>query len=184
MSLPNHYQIKCPTCSQTDQTILIEDLYFGLIEKDQKVITRFNLQPDQIKSLLREINPPSLERLPIWLIIPPDVLIGIIMSIFVLLVVISGLHQGFDEKYAFPLVFLLVYFILRRYLNEQYNAKKKVREKAINQAQKVADRWSSLFICLHDRTVFSGHSNNYFPIDEFQNRIHTDSHVDSKSDET
>ncbi|PKO06156.1 MAG: hypothetical protein CVU41_08585 [Chloroflexi bacterium HGW-Chloroflexi-3] len=72
------------------------------------------------------------------------------------------------------MIFLLVYFIFRRYLNEQYTAKKKEREKEINQAQKAADRWSSLFICLHDMTVFSGHSNNFFPINEFQNRIHPD----------
>ncbi|PKO06157.1 MAG: hypothetical protein CVU41_08590 [Chloroflexi bacterium HGW-Chloroflexi-3] len=81
MSLPIQFQIKCPSCSQSDQTILIEDLFFGLIEKDQKVIARFSIQPDQIKSLIRKIKPPTLERLPIWLIIPPDVLISIFVGI-------------------------------------------------------------------------------------------------------
>ncbi|MBW6474801.1 MAG: hypothetical protein K0B14_16860 [Anaerolineaceae bacterium] len=182
MTLPTQFQIKCPTCSRSDQTILVEDIYFGLIEKDQKVIARFSIQPDQIKPLLRDINPPTLERLPIWLIIPPDIFIGIIIGIILLLVVISGMQQGFDQKVAFPIVFLLVYFILRRYLNAKYIAKKKERDKEINQAKKAADRWSSLFICLHDMTVFSGHSDNYFPINEFQNRIYTDFHVDSTSD--
>ena len=181
MSIPSQYQIKCPVCSQTNQTILIEDLYFGLIEKDQNVITRLSIQPDQIKSLLREIKPPTLERLPIWLIIPPDGLIGIVVGVIVLLVVISGIQEGFDEKYAFPVVLLLVYFIFRRHLNTQYNAKKKEREKEINRAQKAADQWSTLFICLRDMTVFSGHNNDYFPIREFQNRIHTDSLLDTKS---
>lgn len=174
MALPTQFQIKCPTCSQSDQTILIEDLYFGLIEKDQKVIARFSIQPDQIKSLLRDIRPPTLERLPIWLIIPPDTFIGIIIGIILLLVVISGMQQGFNEKFAFPVILLLIYFIFRRYLNKQYNAKKKEREKEINQAQKAADRWSSFFICLHDMTVFSGHSENYFPISEFQNKLLSD----------
>lgn len=174
MALPTQFQIKCPTCSQSVQTILIEDLYFGLIEKDQKVIARFSIQPDQIKSLLRDIRPPTLERLPIWLIIPPDTFIGIIIGIILLLVVISGMQQGFNEKFAFPMILLLVYFIFRRYLNKQYDAKKKEREKEINQAQKAADRWSSFFICLHDMTVFSGHSENYFPISEFQNKLLSD----------
>jgi hypothetical protein len=182
MSLPIQNQIKCPDCSQSDQTILIEDLYFGLIEKDQKVIARFSIQPDQIKPLLRDINPPTLERIPIWLIIPPDIFIGIIIGIILLLVVISGMQQGFDQKFAFPMVLLLVYFIFRRYLNAQYIAKKNEREKEINQAQKAADRWSSLFICLRDMTVFSGHSNNYFAIAEFQNRIHKGFHLDSTPD--
>ncbi len=184
MTLSTQYQIKCPTCSRSDQIILVEDIYFGLIEKDQKVIARFSIQPDQIKSLLRDIKPPTLERLPIWLIIPPDIFIGIIIGIILLLVVITGMQQGFDQKVAFPIVFLLVYFILRRYLNSKYIAKKNEREKEINRAQKAADRWSSLFLCLHDMTVFSGHSNNYFPIHELQNRIHSDSLLVSTSDKT
>ena len=124
MSLPIQNQIKCPACSQSDQTILIEDLYFGLIEKDQKAVARFSIQPDQIKPLLQDIKPPTLEKLPIWLIIPPDIFIGIIIGIILLLVVISGMQQGFDQKYAFPMVLLLVYLIFRRYLNAQYIAKK------------------------------------------------------------
>lgn len=174
MTLPTQYQIKCPTCSQSDKTILIEDLYFGLIEKDQKVVARFSIQPDQIKSLMRDIKPPTLERLPIWLIIPPDVFIGIIVGVILLLVIISGMQQGFDEKFAFPMVLLLIFFIFRRYLKAQYVAKKNEREKEIYHAQKIADRWSSLFICLHDMTVFSGHSNNFFPISEFQNKLLSD----------
>lgn len=182
MSLPIQNQIKCPTCSQSDRIILVEDLYFGLIEKDQKVVARFSIQPDQIKPLLRDIKPPTLEKLPIWLIIPPDIFIGIIIGIILLLVVISGMQQGFDQKYAFSMVLLLVYLIFRRYLNAQYIAKKNERKKEINQAQKAADRWSSLFICLHDMTVFSGHSNNFFAITEFQNRIHKGFPLDSTSD--
>ncbi|MBE0686790.1 MAG: hypothetical protein IH585_12440 [Anaerolineaceae bacterium] len=182
MSLPIQYQVKCPSCSQSDQTILIEELYFGLIERNQKVIARFSIQPGQIKSLLSKIKPPSLERLPFWLIIPPDVLIGIIVGVFLLLMIISGIQQGFDEKYAFPLVLIFVYFIFRRHLNAQYNTKKTEREEIINQAQKAADRWSSLFICFRDMTVFSGHSNNYFPINEFQNRIYNDNQLDSSYD--
>jgi high-affinity K+ transport system ATPase subunit B len=159
----------------------VEDLYFGLIEKDQNVIAKFSIQPDQIKSLINEINPPSLERLPIWLIISPDVLVGIIVVIILLLVIISGMQQGLNEKFAYPVILLLVYFIFRRNFNDQYTAKKKEREKEINQAQKAADRWSSLFICLHDMTVFSGHSDNYFPISEFQNRLLTDTLLDSSA---
>lgn len=174
MTLPTQYQVKCPICSQSDQIILVEDLYFGLIEKDQKIIARFRIQPFQMKSILNEIKPPSLERLPIWLIIPPDVLVGIIMGIILLLAIISGIQQGFYEKFAFPVIFILVYIIFRRYLNKQYNAKKKDREKEIKDAQKAADRWSSFFICLHDMTVFSGHNNNYFPIGEFQIKIRPD----------
>ena len=114
MSLPIQNQIKCPACSQSDQTILIEDLYFGLIEKDQKAVARFSIQPDQIKPLLRDIKPPTLEKLPIWLIIPPDIFIGIIIGIILLLVVISGMQQGFDQKYAFSMVLLLVYLKIGR----------------------------------------------------------------------
>lgn len=174
MTQPTQYQIKCPTCSQSDRIILIEDLYFGLIEKDQTIVAKFSLKPNQIKSLLNEIKPPLLERLPIWLIIPPDVLIGIIVGVILLLVVISGIQDGLNIKYAFLVVFLLVYFLFRCYLNKQFTARKKEREKEINQAQKAADRWSSLFVCLHDMTVFSGHSNNYFPISEFQNKLLSD----------
>jgi hypothetical protein len=172
------YQIKCPTCSQSDRTILIEDLYFGLIENDHQNLAKFSIQPGQTKSLIREIKPPSLERLPIWLIIHPDVLIGIIVGVILLLVIVSEMQQGFDEKFAFPVIFLLVYFIFRRYLTKQFTAKKKEREIEIHQAQKAADQWSSSFICLHDMTVFSGHNNNYFPISEFQNRIHPNSTSD------
>lgn len=168
MSLHPQNQIKCPVCHQSDRTILVEDLYFALIENDKETLARFNFLPGQKKSILRNIQPPSLERLPIWFILPPDALSGIILIIFFLLIPLSGFQSGFDQKYLIPVVFLLGYLISRRYLIKKFNEMIDKHQSEVIQTQITAERWSSLFICLHDMTVFSGHQNDYFPINEIQ----------------
>jgi hypothetical protein len=60
---------------------------------------------------------------------------------------------------------------VRKKINEQFQKKKKDRLEALNRAQQAADDWSSYFMCLSDKTVFSGHSNNFFPVDELQSRL-------------
>ncbi len=165
-------QIKCPTCHQSDQTILVEDLYFALIENDQETLLRFNIQRTHTKSLLRDIRPPSLEHLPIWFILPPDILSGIIFIVFVLLIALSGIQPGFGQKFLFPIVFLLGYLIFRHTIRNKYNKNKNEHQIEINQAQKAVERWSSYFICLNDMTVFSGHNGNSFTVSELQNHLH------------
>lgn len=164
-------QIKCPACHQSDQTILVEDLYFALIENEPETLSRFNLQPAQTKSLLRDIKPPSLEQLPIWFILPPDILSGIVFMVFIVLIALSGIQPGFDLKFLFPVGFLLGYLIFRHIIRKRFNQHKNVHQIEISQAQKAVERWSSYFICLNDMTVFSGHNGNSFPVNELQNHL-------------
>lgn len=171
MSGQTQNQIRCPVCQQTDQTILIEDLYFAMIENNKETLLRYQIPPVQMKSILRDIRPPHLERLPIWQIIPPDVLSGIIIFVIFILIISSDIQPGFDQKFLFPAILLLGYLIFRRYLVARYTELKNKRQIEINQSQKAVDRWSSFFICLHDMTVFSGHDGVLFPISELQNKM-------------
>lgn len=163
-------QIRCPLCKQSEQVLLLEDFYFGLIEKNPQMITQYNLNPVQIKNLSQKIAPPSLDRSPIWLIIPPDSIFLTIFLIIIFALVFSNTPLMIDG-WIFPIMLAFVYFIVRKKINTQFQQKKNDRLEAINRAQRAADYWSSYFICLADMTVFSGHSNNYFPVDELQTRL-------------
>ena len=68
MTINSQLQIPCPKCHQSDQTILMEDLYFAIIQGDQGILNEFSLESKEAKKILREIKPPAMERLPIWLI--------------------------------------------------------------------------------------------------------------------
>ena len=171
MSVQTQNQIRCPVCQQTDQTIPVEDLYFALIENNKEALSRYNIPSSQSKSIQRDIRPPLLDRLPIWQIIPPDVLIGIIIFVSVLLIISSDIQPGFDQKFLFPVILLLGYLIFRHYLVSKFTEQKNKRQDEINQSQKAVDRWSSYFICLQDMTVFSGHDGVLFPISELQNKM-------------
>jgi len=169
----NPNKIVCPTCKSTN-TILIEDLYFALIEKDQQVLGKLKLDADQCKTLLRLLAPPSLDRLPIWLIIQPDILFSVLIVVFILLTVSSGISINL-ELLILPITLVLSYIFFRKNLHDRFNSKKAERVAEIQRAQKAVDKWSALFICVNDMTVFSGHSNHYFPADEFQEKIFSDS---------
>lgn len=173
MTLPTQFQIKCPSCSQSDRTILIEDLYFGLIEMDQNVITKYSIQPDQIKSILREIRPPELTRLPFWLIIPPDQLMIAVLVTLVLITIlfIEQTTGGFLQNLILPVLFLVLYLFSRKLIYSKYIHQKNIREKELDIVQNAVNKWSSYFICLDDKTVFSGHSDNSFPLSELQKRL-------------
>jgi hypothetical protein len=174
MTLSKQYQIKCPVCSQSDQVILIEDLYFGLIERDQNVITEYGIQPDQIKSILREICPPELTRLPFWLIVPPDQLMIAILVALVLITIlfIEQTTGGFLQHLILPVLFLVLYLFSRKLIYSKYIYQKNIREKELDMVQNAVNKWSSYFICLDDRTVFSGHNDNSFPLLELQKRLY------------
>lgn len=165
-----NHQIRCPLCKQSEQVLLLEDFYFGLIEKNTQMITQYNLSPVQIKNLSQLITPPSLDRSPIWLIIPPDSIFLTIFLIIIFTLIFSNTPLTI-EVWIFPLLLSFLYFIMRKKINTQFQQKKNDRLEAINRAQRAADDWSSYFICLADMTVFSGHSNNYFPVDELQTRF-------------
>lgn len=169
----NPNKIVCPTCKSTN-TILIEDLYFALIEKDQQVLGKLNLNAEQCKTLLRLLAPPSLDRIPIWLIIKPDILFSILIVVFILLTVSSGISLNL-ELLLLPVTLVFSYLLFRKNLNNRFQSKKADRVAEIQRAQKAAEKWSALFICVDDMTVFSGHSNHFFPVDEFQERIFSDS---------
>lgn len=173
MTLTTQYHINCPTCSQSERTILIEDLYFGLIERDQNVITKYSIQPDQIKSILREIRPPELTRLPFWLIVPPDQLMIAVLVTLVLITIlfIEQTTGGFLQHLILPVLFLVLYLFSRKLIYSKYIHKKNIREKELDMVQNAVNKWSSYFICLEDKTVFSGHSDNSFPLSELQKRL-------------
>jgi hypothetical protein len=171
MSHPPQNQIRCPVCHQTDQTILVEDLYFALIENNKQILSRFDIPSAQKKSILRDIRPPDLEKLPIWQIISPDILSGTIILVIVLLIATTGGQPGFDQRFLFPIILLLGYLIFRRFLVTKFSEQKNKRQTEINQAQKAVNLWSSLFICLRDKTVFSGHDGVIFSISELQNKM-------------
>lgn len=166
-----NHKIHCPICQKTDSVILLEELYFGLIEKDPKIISRFNLQPDQIKNLEQQIRPPALERLPVWSIIPPDTIFIFLILVIFLLFLFSDIGITL-QSLVFPILVIVIYLLYRRKLNAIHHRKKIARDEAINKAQHAADDWSSYFLCLMDMTIFSGHSNNHFPVSELQSRLH------------
>jgi len=176
MTMMANHTIHCPVCNQTNQIVLIEELYFALIEKDQAFFSKYNIDSSQSKFILRNITPPSLERLPIWLILSPDILIGTILGILLLFALFS-LNQNMTEArnlFLFIIVVLMGYVVFRKPILSRFRAKKADRELEVQKAQNSAERWSSYFICLRDQTIFSGHSGNHFSIEEFKNKIHSD----------
>jgi hypothetical protein len=170
MNKVNNHQIVCPICKNSEQVFLLEDVYFGLIEHNPPSNARFNLKPNQVKNLLQQIAPPSLDRAPIWVIIPPDSIFATIILAIVLAIIFSDRPLTL-EMLIFPLLLGVSYFLFRKKINAQYRQKKNDRLEAINKVQQAADDWSSYFICLADMTVFSGHSHNHFPVDELKTRL-------------
>jgi len=169
MNNVSNHQIVCPICKNSEQVFLLEDVYFGLIENNPKSNARFNLNTTQRKYLLQQITPPSLDRVPIWLIIPPDSVFATIFIVIVIALIFSNVPLSI-EVWIFPLLLGILYFLVRKKINGQYLQKKNDRLEDIKIAQRAADDWSSYFICLADMTVFSGHSNNFFPVDELKTR--------------
>ena len=176
MNMMENHTIHCPVCNQTNQIVLVDELYFALIEMDQAFFSKYNIDSSQRKFILRNITPPSLERLPIWLILSPDILIGTILGILLLFASFS-LNQNMTEArnlFLFIIVVLMGYVVFRKPILARFHAKKTDRELEVQKAQNSAERWSSYFICLREQTVFSGHSRNHFLIQEFKNKINTD----------
>ena len=166
----SNHQIVCPICINSEQVFLLEDVYFGLIENNPQSIARFNLNPTQVKNLQQQIAPPSLDRAPIWLIIPPDIIFATIFLAIVIALVFSNLPLTIDV-WIFPLLMGILYLVVRKRINANYLQRKKDRLEAIKKAQRAVDDWSSYFICLADMTAFSGHSHNHFPVDELKSRL-------------
>lgn len=173
MTVSNQNRISCPVCLQTYKTILVEDLYFALISHDEEVINHFHFQPDTIKSILREIRPPELTRLPFWLIVPPDQLMIAVLVTLVLITIlfIEQTTGGILQHLILPVLFLVMYLFSRKFIYSKYIHQKTIREKELDMVQNAVNKWSSYFICLNDKTVFSGHSDNSFPLSELQKRL-------------
>jgi hypothetical protein len=164
-----HPHVNCPICKQSDQVLLLEELYFGLIEKDQSILSK--LQPTlQTKTLLTQIQPPSLDRLPFWLITPPDyhflALVVVVILIFILTNTTLSLGTG-----IMPIIVIVVYLLYRKKLSFLHHQKQEERNAVIEKAQRAADDWSSYFICLDDMTVFSGHFENHFSVSELKDKL-------------
>ena len=170
MNNVSYHQIVCPICQSSERVFLLEDVYFGLIENNPQSITRFNLNAIQVKNLLQQITPPSLDHVPIWVIIPPDIIFATVLLVIVIALIFSNTPLTIDV-WLFPLLMGILYFVVRQKINAHFLEKKNDRLEAIKKAQQFADDWSSYFICLADMTVFSGHSNNFFPVNELKARL-------------
>jgi len=170
MTISYQNRIACPTCQQTDKTILVEDLYFALIAHDKEIITRFQLSPEEIKSLLLKIKPPELEKLPLWMIQPPDHLLGTILVIIILMTFLlqDQTNVGFLQLLIFPILLAVLYLLGRKYIYSRYKSQKDKREEQLIAMENSVKKWSSFFICLSDNTIFSGHNHTSFPLSELQ----------------
>lgn len=185
MTSISQLQIPCPKCHQSDQTILMEDLYFAIIEGDQGILNEFCLESKKAKKVLREIKPPAMERLPIWLIVKPDILVSIGLVIMVILTALFSQSscQSFLNNLIPPAILVVSYLFFRKNINQAVLKNKLNRQQELRKAQIAADRWSSYFVCLRDQVVFSGHHKLNFPIGETQERIFSDFAVLEKKDQ-
>ena len=185
MTIKSQLQIPCPLCQQSDRTILMEDLYFTIIESDKPTLSELNLDGSQANKLLREIKPPSMDHLPFWLIVKPDILVSILLVIMVILTALFAQpsRQSFLNNLILPAVLVVTYLLFRKNINQSVLKVKINRESELRKAQIAADRWSSFFVCLRDQVVFSGHNKINFPIGETQERMFSDFAVLEKKDQ-
>ncbi len=176
MTFKSQLEIPCPQCHQSDQTILMEDLYFSIIEGDKQTLSQLNLDNTHVKKILHEIKPPSMDHLPFWLIVKPDILVSIVLVIMVILTALYAQpsHQSWLNNLIVPITLGVAYSFFRKRINQSVTSKKIQREQEIKTAQLAADRWSSYFVCLRDQIVFSGHDKHIFPINETQIRMFSD----------
>ena len=169
MNHKDNHHINCPVCKQSDQVLLLEELYFGLIQKDPAILSKIP-PSQQHKTLLNQIQPPSLDRLPFWLITPPDTLF-LALVIMVLLVFLFTSTPLTLETGFLPILIVILYLLFRRKIIHLFHQKKNERNAVIEIAQHAADDWSAYFICLQDMTIFSGHIDNHFPVSELQLKL-------------
>ncbi len=164
-----HHHVNCPICNQSDQVLLLEELYFGLIEKDQTILSTLQTS-HQAKTLLTQIQPPSLDRLPFWLITSPDYLFLVFVVVVILVFILTNTSLNLDTGFL-PIIVIVLYLLFRKKIVFLVHQKQEERNAVIEKAQRAADNWSSYFICLHDMTVFSGHFDNHFPVSELQSKL-------------
>ncbi len=173
MSTENYSKLNCPICQKSDQTILMEDLYFAIIHGDKDLLSVYGMDSAKTKKILAEVKPPALEKLPIWLIIKPDLLV-IFFVLALMIISLSFINISFESFYKslwLPAIVSLAYLVFRPRINQYFRDQREKRNQEIKAARLAVDRWLTFFVCLRDQVVFNGHLHYQFPISDTQKQL-------------
>lgn len=164
---------QCPQCKQYDQSIAVDEFYFSLLDNSVNVLNRFQLTPVQIRNLFRQLAPPDLARRPIWLVLSPDILAGIIVLLMGLISIEQQVWLSTEWYLTAGVFFALVvlYLFVRDRLIAWFEQKKALRLNKIEHIKQVVAWWQSLMYCHRDQIVFHPEKKDCFPVDQLQTEL-------------
>lgn len=164
------YSKICPVCQSNAGVIQVQLLYFNLQEKDHKIISKYSITREQKAKLISQIAPPFLDRQPIWRILNPDILFGMIVLILVLMTLFLFLDEKttwINNLYLLGLLGI-IYLPLRKRFFVFFYRNLAERTKLLEAAKMKADLWGSAFYCFEDKIIFSPETNKTYTMTEFQ----------------
>jgi hypothetical protein len=159
----------CPICQKNAPAILVQALYFDLLENKANLSGIFPLSELQKKELFRFLQPPQLERRPVWHILNPDIFFGSIT--FITLITAFYLYNDQQSTWLNPLYLLAVlslfYIVFRKRLMREFTTKNTERLQLMDSLSKKADLWSSAYYCFQDDIVFHPESGDVWSPADF-----------------
>ena len=165
----------CPICQKQSSILPVAEIYFALLENEWDNVKLSSLSSPQKKELFKLLDPPSVNRRPIWHILTPDVLFGALF----LILLFSALYGYFDENITlmngiFILSLLsLLYFLLRKRIISSY-IKKAKEQQEINAALILyANEWSDSWYCFSDQIIFNPVTQRSSSLKDFHAHMHT-----------
>jgi hypothetical protein len=159
----------CPICQKSINSIPVNVLYFELIENKPEFSARFSLSAQQKKELFRYLAPPLIERQPIWQILNPDILFGVIA----LIVLVTALFLFVDQQESwinsiyFLALLCLIFVLLRKQVMGWFTNKQSQRKKLMSDLSKKADYWSEACYCIQDDIIFHAEDQKTYSPSEF-----------------
>jgi len=160
----------CPICQQNINSVPINVLYFELMENKPEFSARFSFSTQQKKDLFRNLAPPLIERQPIWQILNPDILFGVVALIILATILFLFIDQ--QDSWVNSIYFLallsLIYLLLRKRVMGWFTNKQLIRKKLMDALSRKADYWSEAFYCFQDGIIFHADDPKTYLPSEFQ----------------
>jgi hypothetical protein len=167
-AIPN----QCPICKTQTSVIRVVDLYLALQGYKMEILSEFSLDKTKRTELHKFLTPPLIERQPIWRILHPDILFGIVVSVLILLTIFLYLDKNpwINNLYLLGLL-AVTYLLLRKRFVSSFKNNQVMRANLRVEASKKADLWSSAFYCDQDDIVFTPEDNKTFTPSEFSAQL-------------
>jgi len=159
----------CPICQKSINSVPVNVLYFELMENKTELSARFSFSAQQKKDLFRNLAPPLIERQPIWQILNPDILFGVVALIILATALFLFVDQqdSWVNSIYFLALLCLIFVLLRKRVMGWFTNKQTLRKKLMADLSKKADFWSEAFYCILDGIIFHAEDQKTYLPSEF-----------------